>query len=271
MPLTQYLPKRKNDANKGDFGHALIIGGDYNMGGALIMAAEGAFRVGCGKVSVLTRKENFSQLLTRLPNAMTAAFDGNNYLEIEKNKNVIVIGCGLGRSAWANELFMEVLNSIRPKILDADALNILSESKKSFDLSNTIITPHVGEAARLLALSTDEIQQDRELSVKKLYDKFGAITVLKGYGTLILGHNQKITKCEHGNAGMATAGMGDVLAGIIGGLVAQNLDLEAAAIAGVNIHALAGDLVAKKQGEIGMIPSDLFEYLPQIINNKICK
>jgi NAD(P)H-hydrate epimerase len=186
-----------------------------------------------------------------------------------ENKNVIVIGCGLGKSQWARDLFEMALASNLPKVLDADALNILAESKKTFDLSNCVITPHVGEAARLLNISAAEIQKNRQFAVTKLYEKFGATAILKGQGSLILGDSKKINQCDYGNSGMAVAGMGDVLSGIIGGLMAQNLSAEKAALYGVNIHAYAGDLVAKKQGEIGMIPSDLFKYFAPIINGKI--
>jgi ADP-dependent NAD(P)H-hydrate dehydratase / NAD(P)H-hydrate epimerase len=258
---------RKADSNKGDFGHVLIIGGDIGMGGAVIMAAEAAYRAGAGKVTVLTKEENISPLLARLPNAMTLP---SNFLgeKIFENKSVIIIGCGLGKSSWAKKLFEAAMASNLPKIIDADALNILSESKKTFDFSNSIISPHVGEAARLLKISTKEIQKNRESAVKKLYEKFGAISILKGSGTLIF-DGKKITKCTHGNAGMATAGMGDVLSGIIGGLVAQRLSNEKSTIYGVNIHALAGDLVAKKQGEVGMMPMDLFEYVARIVNGRV--
>jgi len=153
-----------------------------------------------------------------------------------------------------------------PRIIDADALNILSESKKTYDLANSIITPHVGEAARLLGISTAAIQKDREGAIKKLHKKFGATCVLKGQGTLVLDTTKKIHTCPHGNAGMATAGIGDVLSGIIGGLVAQHLNNGTAATYGVDLHSFAGDLVAKKQGEIGMMPTDLFALIPQIIN-----
>ncbi len=256
---------RKADSNKGDFGHVLIIGGDFGMGGAVIMSAEASYRAGAGKVTVLTREENWSALLARIPNAMTLPVN-SLATKILANKTVIVIGCGLGKSEWAQELLALAMASDLPKVIDADALNILSESKKTFDLSKAIITPHVGEAARLLNISTSEIQKDRKSAVKKLYEKFGAVTVLKGEGTLILGDKNIIHQCPYGNAGMATAGMGDVLSGIIGGLIAQKLENEIATIAGVNIHAIAGDLVAKKQGEIGMMPNDLFEFIPQIIN-----
>lgn len=262
------LLARNPDSHKGNFGHTLIIGGDYGMGGAVIMAAEAAYRAGAGKVTVLTREENISALLARLPNAMTLR-DNSLAAEILADKTLIVIGCGLGKSQWGQKLFTMAMNSNLPKVIDADALNILSMSQEKFNLSNSIITPHVGEAARLLNISTDEIQKNRESAIKKLYEKFGAISVLKGKGTLIFGDQKIIHQCPFGNAGMATAGMGDVLSGIIGGLMAQGLDSETSAIYGVNIHALAGDLAAKKQGEIGLMPNDLFEYIPQIINNLI--
>ncbi len=268
--LTEELKKllaRQPNSNKNNFGHVLVIGGDYQMGGAVIMAAEACYRAGAGKVTVLTREENFIPLLARLPSAMTVSWQAPKE-KILENKSVIIVGCGLGKSEWGQKLFKMAMACNLPKIIDADALNILSASKKIYDLSNCIITPHVGEAARLLKISTEEIQQNRQLSVKKLYEKFSATTVLKGEGTLVLGKSKELHQCDYGNAGMATAGMGDVLSGIIGGLVAQHLDNEKAAIHSVNIHAFAGDLVAKKQGEIGMMPTDLFKYIPLIISGK---
>ncbi|MBU6338769.1 MAG: NAD(P)H-hydrate dehydratase [Rickettsiales bacterium] len=258
---------RESNSHKGDFGHVLIIGGDYGMGGAVIMAAEAAYRVGAGKVTLLTRKENFAPLLARLPNAMTVA-DETLTEDVLANKSVIVIGCGLGKSKWARDLLKIVLSSNLPKVIDADALNIISESKKIPNLKNAIITPHISEASRLLKISTAEIEKDREIAVKKLHEKYGAVAVLKGSGTLVFGKERGIYRCQYGNSGMATAGMGDVLSGIIGGLMAQHLDNIHSATYGVNIHAFAGDLAAKKQGEVGMMPQDLFIYIPQVINNK---
>ncbi len=267
MTIFKKILARKADSHKGNFGHVLIIGGDYGMGGAVIMAAEAAYRVGAGKVTVLSRAENYAALLAKLPNAMTVSA-GKISKNIFENKNVIVIGCGLGKSKWANDLLKISLASNLPKIIDADALNIISEGKKIPDLKNSIITPHVGEAARLLGLSTSQIQKDRESAAKKLQKKFRAISVLKGKDSLICGKDF-LHKCQFGNAGMAVAGMGDVLSGMIAGLVAQNLNLQDAAVLGVEIHARAGDLVAKNQGEIGMIPNDLFFYIPRIISGKL--
>ena len=260
------LAKRIADCGKNNFGHVLIIGGDFGMGGSVIMAAEASYRTGAGKVTVLTRADNISALLARVPNAMSCVSQ-NLTAEILENKTVIVIGCGLGKSAWAKQLLRQALKSNLPKIIDADALNILSESRKKFDLSNCVITPHVGEAARLLKISTTEIQQDRQLALQKLQKKFGAVVVLKGNKTLVLG-SKKIHQCHYGNPGMATAGMGDILSGIIGALIAQHLEILQATIYAVDIHAFAGDLVAKKQGEIGMMPQDLLPQIPYIINLK---
>jgi hydroxyethylthiazole kinase-like uncharacterized protein yjeF len=262
--LTKLL-KRESNTNKNDFGHVLIVGGDYFFGGAVIMAAEAAARCGSGKITILTKKENFAAILSRLPNAMTTDISQKDPF---KNKDVIVIGMGLGKSEWSKKLLKMALDSNLPKIIDADALNIISQFKTAPDLKNCIITPHCGEAARLLGVSPKEIDSNRQNSIKKLYEKFGATTILKGSGTLTLGKSHKVHQCQFGNSGMATAGMGDTLSGIIGAFVAQKLTLEEAATFGVNVHSFAGDLVAKQQGEIGMIPSDLLEFFPKIINGK---
>ena len=257
------LLKRKKDANKNDFGHVLVIGGDYGMGGAAIMAAESAVKSGAGRVSVLTRNCHLSALLARCPNVMT--IDENNISDkIFDNKNVIVIGCGLGLSAWSKRLFKLAMKCNLPKIIDADALNLIAQSKSKFDLKNSIITPHVGEAARLLGVEVLEIKKDRLKAVKDLYKKFGAISVLKESGTLVF-DGKEIYKCNFGNPGMAVAGMGDVLSGVIAGFVAQKIGLEEAAIFGVEIHAIAGDLAAKKHGEIGLSPIDLIGYVREAI------
>lgn len=259
--------KRRQDAHKGDFGHVLVIGGDYGMGGAVIMTALAASRVGAGKVTVLTRNAHILALLTRAPNIMYAD-ENSDFSEIIKNKTVIAIGPGLGKSDWARKLFFESIASELPKIIDADALNLISETKQKFNLRNAILTPHLGEAARLLGVPTDEIKNHHEKAITKLQEKYHTTIVLKGHESLVVA-NAKIHKCPFGNPGMATAGMGDILTGIIAGLVAQNLSCEEAAVLGTNIHGFAGDLVKKDQGEIGMIPLDLLKFLPKILNEKI--
>lgn len=261
------IPLRNIDANKGDFGHVLIIGGDFQMAGAVIMAAEAACRAGAGRVSVLTHQENFLPLMARLPNVMTVIYKEKKDLKkILSDKTIIVIGPGLGQSKWSKGLFDEVMNSNLPKVIDADALNILSKSKKNYNLENSIITPHPKETSRLLALAVEKIQENRNLAVTKLYEKYGAVTILKGHHSLITNDGGKIYLCPYGNAGMAVAGMGDILSGIIAGLLAQKISLVDSAILGAALHGHAGDLAAKNQGEIGMIPHDLFKYVLELVN-----
>jgi hydroxyethylthiazole kinase-like uncharacterized protein yjeF len=266
--ILSLIPQRKTDANKGDFGHILIVGGDDGMGGSVVMAAESAYRAGAGRVTVLTHEKHFSALISRLPSAMTKSADSTKELQkIIQDKTVIAIGCGLGKSAWSKKMFEFFMKTDLPKVIDADALNLLSESKIKYDLQNAILTPHPGEAGRLLNCDTKWIQENRELAIQKLQQKYQANIVLKGSGSLVLITDQKLYQCQFGNAGMAVAGMGDVLTGIIAGLVAQNISLNQAAILGVNIHALAGDLVKEKQGEIGILPTDLIKQIPTIIND----
>jgi hydroxyethylthiazole kinase-like uncharacterized protein yjeF len=268
--LTKLIKPRKIDANKGDFGHVLIVGGDYNMGGSVIMAAEAAFRAGAGKVSVLSRKEHFLPLIARLPNVMTCqANSSNDLIKIAIDKTVIVFGMGFSSSNWSKELFDFFINynPAIPKIIDADGLNILATKQSNYNLENTILTPHPKEAATLLATTTKEIQEDRDLAIKKLQQKYQATIVLKGNNSLILGKEQKLYLCPHGNPGMATAGSGDVLSGIIAAIKASNnLDNILAASLAVNIHAKAGDLYAKINGQKGMMATDLIGYISKATN-----
>lgn len=263
------LTKRQDNCHKGDFGHLLVIGGDNNMGGAVIMSCLAASRSGAGKVTALTRNIHLPALLSHAPNIMSLDENDLNE-EIFDNKNAIIIGPGLGQSSWSKKVFNFAMSSKLPKIIDADALNLIAKSQRKFDLTNAIITPHAKEAARLLEISCDKINANREKSVTNLYQKYGAISLLKGKNSLIY-DGQEIYNCKYGNPGMATAGMGDVLSGIIGALIAQNLDLNAAAIIGANIHGLAGDEIAKEIGQVGILPQDLIATIPQIINFTLSK
>ncbi len=265
--ISTLIPKRKTDTNKGDFGHILIVGGDNNMAGAVVMATEAAYRSGAGRVTVFTREKHFSALISRLPSAMTASANYQKDLQkIIRGKTIIAIGCGLGQSAWSNKMFKFFMQSNLPKVIDADALNLLSKSKQKYDLQNAILTPHAGEAGRLLGITAQEVQNDRIDAIQKLHKKYQATIILKGSNSLILSNDKKLYQCKFGNAGMAVAGMGDALTGIIAGLLAQNISLNKAAILAVNIHAIAGDLVKAKQGEIGILPTDLIDYITSVIN-----
>lgn len=268
--INRLIPERKIDANKGDFGHALIVGGDYNMGGSIIMAAEAAFRLGAGKVSVLSRKEHFLPLLARLPNVMTyEANNQNDLVNIVKDKTVIAFGPGLGNSNWGQKLFDFFINYNPniPKIIDADGLNILATKPNNYNLTNAILTPHPKEAARLLGYqTTKKIQDNRDEAIKKLQEKYQATIVLKGNNSLILGKESKLYLCSDGNPALATAGSGDILSGIITGLKANNFSNLMAALIGVNIHAQAADLFVKTNGKNGMIAPDLVQQILKIVN-----
>ncbi len=259
-----YLKPRPRNAHKGMYGHVLIVGGDYGYSGAVKMAAEAALRVGAGLVSVATRPESALTMNVSRPEIMCHGISSDKALVPLLNKaTVVIVGPGIGLSNWAKKLFLRVIKSKKPLVVDADALNLLA--KKPISYANWILTPHPGEAARLLKMSLDEIQQDRASAIHKLQKKLGGVCVLKGAGSLILAPNTMLAECDAGNPGMATAGMGDVLSGVIGSFVAQGFSLADAAKCGVLIHAMAGDL-ASKEGERGMLASDLLPHLRRLVN-----
>ncbi len=256
------LSERPRDANKGMFGHVLVIGSDKGFLGATQMAAISALRIGAGLASIATRVEHASLLL--YPEIMMHGVSSPKDLKpLLARASVIVLGPGLGQSSWSKHLWKIAIKAKQPLVVDADALNLLS--KKPHKNSHWILTPHVGEAARLLKTSPEDIQRNRENAVEALQKKFGGIAILKGHHTLIADENQ-IARCDAGNPGMSTGGTGDILSGVIGGLLAQGLPLLTAAKMGVFVHATAGDLAAKNGGERGMIATDLIPFLRQIIN-----
>jgi NAD(P)H-hydrate epimerase len=260
-----WLPSRKRTAYKGRFGHVLVIGGDYGMGGAVHMTGEAAARVGAGLVSIATRPEHISAINAALPELMCHTVQKPQDLDpLLQKATVIAIGPGFGQQEWAKEIFAKILAAPQPKVLDADALNILSSEE--IRQENWILTPHSGEAARLLHTQVTDIENDRFAAVKNLQDQYGGVCILKGAGTLITNAAQEIYLCDAGNPGMATGGMGDVLTGVIAGLLAQGMGLNQAACMGVMMHAVAADLVAKEYGERGMLARDLMPYLRRLVN-----
>ncbi len=251
MDARKYLPSRSKDSHKGNFGHVLIVGGDYGMAGACRLAGEAALRSGAGLVSVATRSEHAYAMAGACPELMchgiVKAMDLDNLLT---RATVVAIGSGLGQGVWGRTLFNHVLKTDLPLVVDADALNLLA--LKHHRRSNWILTPHPGEAGRLLDCSAQEIQQDRPAAIQKLQAQYHGVIVLKGAG---------------GNPAMATAGMGDVLTGVIAALVAQKLSLEDAATLGVWVHTTAGEKAA--QGfERGLIARDLMLGIRELLNPK---
>ena len=262
--LLQLLPKRPCSAHKGDHGHVLVVGGDLGMAGAARMAAEAAARCGAGLISVATHSEHAGLQAAVRPELMfhgvTQAEDLEPLLE---RATVVAVGPGLGRSAWGQVLLKRVLEWPGPLVMDADALNLLASNPS--DRDNWILTPHPGEAGRLLGLSSQQIEADRFSAVKALADRFGGVCVLKGAGSLITQKNDKIWLNRSGNPGMGSGGMGDVLTGVMAGLLAQGLKRDEAARVGAYLHGRAGDL-ATEAGERGLLATDLLPFLRRLVN-----
>ena len=264
------LPPRKKAAHKGSFGHLVVIGGGRGMGGAVMLAAEAALHSGAGKISVVTRSEHVAPLLARCPELMVHGMDDAAQLEaLLAQADAVVIGPGLGRDAWARLLLKAVLEWQGPRVLDADALNLLSEEKTLPSLGrDTIISPHPAEAARLLSLSTTEVQSDRPDALREMLARLGCAVILKGAGSLVDSDDlEPPSVCSDGNPGMAVGGMGDVLSGLLGALLAQRVPAARAARYAVLVHALAGDAAASK-GEVGMRATDMFAVIRKYLNQQ---
>ncbi|MEZ5529619.1 MAG: NAD(P)H-hydrate dehydratase [Porticoccaceae bacterium] len=262
------LPERRRDAHKGHFGHVLVIGGDLGYGGAVAMAGEAALRSGAGLVSVATRPEHVTALLSRRPELMVRGVTSGQQLRtLLEGASVLVVGPGLGKSPWSEQLLQQALAAGKPTVLDADGLNLLADSRlNSIPSDNWVLTPHPGEAARLLGTTVAAVQSDRFAAVRALHQKFKCPVLLKGAGSLICSADElPVTVCCGGNPGMASGGMGDVLSGMIGGLLAQGLPADQALALGVGLHAEAADRAAV-DGERGLLATDLFGPLRRLVN-----
>lgn len=262
--LIAALPPRPRSAHKGAHGQVLLVGGDAGMAGAILLAVRGALRTGAGLVSVVTRPAHALPLTAAQPEAMFHGVDSAASIdELLRKSDVVAVGPGLGQSVWSAGLLDRCLRAGRPLVLDADALNLLTRTPTIRLPTHSVITPHPGEAARLLNTDTASVQRDRLAAARALRQRFGAVVVLKGAGTLVCGEEMQL--CPFGNPGMGVGGMGDVLSGVIAALIAQGLSPEHAAAHGVLIHALAGDRAAA-EGERGLLPSDLIQHLRSLVN-----
>jgi NAD(P)H-hydrate epimerase len=260
------LAPRARNAHKGRFGHVLAVGGDAGMGGAIRLAGEAAQRVGAGLVSIATQAEHISAINAARPELMAHAVNGIQELQTLLDRaSVAAIGPGLGQRAWGHALWHTAIASGKPLVLDADALNLLARESVALP-AQCVLTPHPGEAARLLASDVAVVENDRYAAVRELARKYQTVAVLKGAGTLIARPQGDVAVCPWGNPGMASGGMGDVLTGVIAGLLAQGHTAWEAARLGVALHARAGDAAAAN-GEAGMIASDLFAPLRRLRND----
>ncbi|MCB1690344.1 MAG: NAD(P)H-hydrate dehydratase [Halioglobus sp.] len=266
-PLLERLPIRPATAHKGLYGTVLVVGGDYGLAGAAALAAEAALRCGAGLVQVATRPEHVAALVARTPEVMPRGITAvSDFMPMLEAADVLVVGPGLGQSAWSTELAQLALASGKPVVLDADGLNLLASGALGDvgKAANRVFTPHPGEAARLLSCATAGVQEDRFAAVHALQARYGGVCILKGNGTL-LSDGESLLLSDYGNPGMASGGMGDVLSGVIGALLAQHLiPLEAAAL-GVCLHGAAAD-VAAGEGQRGLVASDLIAPMRSLLS-----
>jgi len=264
-PLGELAFPRARNAHKGDHGHVLVVGGDHGMLGAVRLAGEAALRAGAGLVSLATRPEHAALLSAACPELMShGAGTAQALRALLPRATVVAVGPGLGQSRWARELLAVLLETRLPLVVDADALNLLSCEPVQRD--NWVLTPHPGEAARLLKRTTSAIQADRYTAVRAIAGNFGGVAVLKGAGSLVASTGSPVAVCTAGNPGMGSGGMGDVLSGVIASLMAQGLDHSQAAAAGVCVHARAADRAAVN-GERGMIARDVITELRAEMND----
>lgn len=267
--LLPLLGRRQASAHKGQFGHVMVAGGGAGMAGAAALASAAAGRVGAGLVSCATRPEHVAAIVGLRPEVMVhGVISGQEIEPLLARASVLVVGPGLGVGSWGEQLLQKVLAQPVPMVVDADALNILAAGrvvKKPYN-EQWILTPHPGEAARLLACTVAEVQRDRFAAVEQLQSKFGGAVVLKGAGSLVADSEHSLVGlCPYGNPGMASGGMGDVLSGVLAALLAQGLSVSEAARLGVCLHGLAGDLAAA-EGERGMLAKDLLVHLRALVN-----
>lgn len=275
------LPRRAPRTNKGDYGRLLCICGSEGMSGAAYLSARAAYRAGAGLVEILTHRCNRTVLQASLPEAVVTLYDDQYdcepLLRSLDRADAVVIGCGLGVTPLSRRLLAELLRAIdtkkTPLVIDADAINLLAKNRSLLKyVGGAVITPHFMEASRLLELPIEELLGSAERASYEIATRYGAVCVMKDHETAVSDGSDRIYVNKSGNAGMATAGSGDVLAGIIGGLLAQkarsaiNTGLLDTAALGVYIHGLAGDAAAIRYGEYSLMASDITEAIPSVLN-----
>ena len=268
------MPKRLAESHKGTFGKVLCVCGSDGMCGAAYFAAKAAYRMGAGLVRILTVEKNQPILQTLIPEAIVTAYDPTRPYIVQEAiawADVLVVGCGMGISAESRGLLSDLLRARgqKPTVLDADALNLLSRNPSLMKYAKgAILTPHVGEMSRLTSLSCEEISENTAKVAHDFASKHELICVLKNHRTVVSDGSELVYRNVSGNSGMATGGSGDVLAGMIGGILAQSRhgDLSAmdAACLGVYLHGLCGDTAAETMTEYSVMASDLLDAIPTV-------
>lgn len=281
--MSEYkMPEREQNSNKGSFGKVLNFAGSKNYIGAAFLSTISAFKIGAGFVALATEKEIINSVAALVPEAVfLTREDGLKYID---EFNVCAVGCGLGRDIKSVSLFKKVISKLQkraiPLLIDADGLNILAKLRaeqdkdvlalqnrvyhKDSEAPSYILTPHPLEAARLLSASLGEVLSDIEGAAKNISEKYNCITVLKTHRTIIATKDNVYIN-QHGNSALAKAGSGDVLAGIIAGLLAQKMDLFEASKLGVYLHSRAGEIASEELTEYSVSASDILKYLPKAI------
>jgi hydroxyethylthiazole kinase-like uncharacterized protein yjeF len=259
-----WLPVRDQDSHKGSNGRVLIEGGEQSMAGAVCLAGWSAYIAGAGLVRVATTPGNVTAITSCRPELLVSGISVAHQLkELFQQVDVIALGPGLGQTKWSNQIFEFCLEHGEPGIIDADGLNLLAQSPEK--RQDWILSPHPGEAARLLHCDVHDIQADRIAAAREIVSLYGGLCVLKGRESLIISDDESWI-CPYGNAALAVAGTGDVLTGLMAGLLAQGMNRHQAAVASVVLHAKAAEYYTADNGGIGMLASDLMLPLRQLRN-----
>ena len=277
-PITQkqvasFLKPRPKDSHKGLFGTVTVIGGASGMVGAALLAGRAALKMGAGCVHVGMLADNAPAVDLLQPELMLhTAGDALR----STRPDVMVVGCGLGQSPAAQKVLYDALLLDVALVLDADALNLIAMRPDLRGMLHTrkapaVFTPHPGEAARLLGCTTEDVQKDRGRSALSLVERLGGSVVLKGAGSICAMRNARLYINQTGNPGMSSAGMGDVLSGMIAAFIAQGLSADEAMLLGVHLHGAAGDELAKQQATLGMSATEVTEWARWLLNRWYAK
>lgn len=266
--IKENLPKRKSDSNKNSFGRTLLVCGSENYPGAALLSSKAAAAIGSGLTALATPESVFFQITTGIPEIIHTKFNFESILEESKKSSVLVIGPGLGIDDKTKELIKQLVTGVDiPIVLDADGINAFQGEKELLlkVKNDLVITPHLKEFSRLLGISTEDIEKDKENLCSNTSINLNCNIVLKGAGTIISTKNKKIFISPFANSGLAKGGTGDVLAGFIGGLISQGLSAELASCLGVYIHGKCAEFITKDKTEYSLLPEDLINYLPKTL------